>query len=32
MTQAAMAEWLVNDLERAGAVHRKDGALHARGT
>jgi glyoxylase-like metal-dependent hydrolase (beta-lactamase superfamily II) len=32
MTQAAMAEWLVNDLERAGAVHRKDGALHASGT
>jgi len=31
MTPAAMAEWLVNELERAGAAHRKDGLLVARG-
>ena len=31
MTPAAMAEWLVSDLERAGAAHRKDGRLYATG-
>lgn len=31
MTPAAMAEWLLNDLERAGAAHRNDGRLHATG-
>ena len=31
MTPAAMAEWLLNDLERAGAVHRNDGRLYATG-
>jgi len=31
MTPAAMAEWLVNDLERAGAVRRNDGRLYATG-
>ena len=31
MTSAAMAEWLVNDLERAGAAHRQKGLLLARG-
>ena len=31
MTPAGMAEWLVNDLERAGAVRRNDGRLYATG-
>jgi glyoxylase-like metal-dependent hydrolase (beta-lactamase superfamily II) len=31
MTPAAMAEWLLNDLERAGAVRRNDGTLYATG-
>jgi len=31
MTPAAMAEWLANDLERAGAVRRNDGRLYATG-
>src|SRR6266508_3682582 len=31
MTPAAMAEWLVSELERAGAAHRKEGLLLARG-
>lgn len=31
MTPAAMAEWLVRDLERAGAAERKEGALLAKG-
>jgi glyoxylase-like metal-dependent hydrolase (beta-lactamase superfamily II) len=31
MTPAAMAEWLVGDLERAGAVRREDGMLVAAG-
>jgi glyoxylase-like metal-dependent hydrolase (beta-lactamase superfamily II) len=31
MTPAAMAEWLINDLERAGAAYRRDGLLLARG-
>jgi len=31
MTPAAMAEWLVNELERAGAVRRNDGMLYATG-
>jgi len=31
MTPAAMAEWLLNDLERAGAVRRNDGRLYATG-
>jgi len=31
MTPAAMAEWLVNELERAGAVRRNDGRLYATG-
>src|SRR3989442_8197869 len=31
MTPAAMAEWLVNELERAGAVRRNDGMLSATG-
>ena len=31
MTHAAMAEWLVNELERAGAVRRNDGMLSATG-
>jgi hypothetical protein len=31
MTPAAMAEWLVNDLERAGAAERKKGLLLAKG-
>jgi glyoxylase-like metal-dependent hydrolase (beta-lactamase superfamily II) len=31
MTTAAMAEWLVGDLERAGAVRREDGLLFAAG-
>ena len=30
MTSAAMAEWLVNELERAGAAHCQDGLLLAR--
>jgi glyoxylase-like metal-dependent hydrolase (beta-lactamase superfamily II) len=31
MTPAAMAEWLVKELERAGAVERKEGTLLAKG-
>ena len=31
MTPAAMAEWLVNELERAGAAGRREGLLLARG-
>lgn len=31
MTPAAMAEWLINDLERAGAAYRQDGLLLAKG-
>lgn len=31
MTPAAMAEWLVNELERAGAAERREGLLLARG-
>jgi glyoxylase-like metal-dependent hydrolase (beta-lactamase superfamily II) len=31
MTPAAMAEWLVSDLERAGAAYRQDGSLLAKG-
>lgn len=31
MTPAAMAEWLLNELERAGAAHRREGSLLARG-
>lgn len=31
MTPAAMAEWLVIELERAGAVERKEGLLLAKG-
>jgi len=31
MTPAAMAEWLVNELERAGAVRRNEGRLYATG-
>jgi len=31
MTPAAMAEWLLNDLERAGAVRRDDARLYATG-
>jgi hypothetical protein len=31
MTPAAMAEWLANELERAGAVRRNGGRLHAAG-
>jgi glyoxylase-like metal-dependent hydrolase (beta-lactamase superfamily II) len=31
MTPAAMAEWLVNELERAGAAGRQDGVLLAKG-
>jgi glyoxylase-like metal-dependent hydrolase (beta-lactamase superfamily II) len=31
MTPAAMAEWLVNDLERAGALRRQNGMLVATG-
>lgn len=31
MTPAAMAEWLVNDLERAGAAYRQEGSLLAKG-
>src|SRR5216117_188973 len=31
MTPAAMADWLVNELERAGAARRNDGRLHATG-
>jgi len=31
MTPAAMAEWLLNELERAGAAHRRDGLLLASG-
>jgi glyoxylase-like metal-dependent hydrolase (beta-lactamase superfamily II) len=32
MTPAAMAEWLVNDLERAGALRRQNGMLYATGS
>jgi glyoxylase-like metal-dependent hydrolase (beta-lactamase superfamily II) len=32
MTPAAMAEWLDNELERAGAVRRDDGMLYAIGS
>ena len=32
MTPAAMADWLVNELERAGALHRENGMLVATGT
>ena len=32
MTPAAMADWLVNELERAGAARRNDGRLHATGS
>jgi glyoxylase-like metal-dependent hydrolase (beta-lactamase superfamily II) len=31
MTPAAMADWLVRDLERAGAAERKEGSLVAKG-
>lgn len=31
MTPAAMAEWVVSDLERAGAAYRQDGLLLAKG-
>ena len=31
MTPAAMAEWLVNELERAGAAGRREGLLLAKG-
>ncbi len=31
MTPAAMAEWLVNELERAGAAGRREGLLVAKG-
>jgi glyoxylase-like metal-dependent hydrolase (beta-lactamase superfamily II) len=31
MTPTAMAEWLVSDLERAGAAKRKNGLLRAKG-
>jgi glyoxylase-like metal-dependent hydrolase (beta-lactamase superfamily II) len=31
MTHAALAEWLVKELERAGAVERKEGLLLAKG-
>lgn len=31
MTSAAMAEWLVNELERAGAARREEGLLLAKG-
>jgi glyoxylase-like metal-dependent hydrolase (beta-lactamase superfamily II) len=31
-TPAALAEWLVGDLERAGALERRDGELLARGS
>src|SRR5205809_4601840 len=31
MTPAAMVEWLLNELERAGAVRRNDGRLYATG-
>ncbi len=31
MTPAAMAEWLVNELERAGAAGRREGLLMAKG-
>jgi len=31
MAPPAMAEWLVNDLERAGAAHRQGGLLLAKG-
>ena len=31
MTPSAMAEWLVNDLGRAGAVYRQGGSLLAKG-
>jgi len=31
MTPAEMAEWLVNELERAGAARREQGLLLARG-
>ena len=31
MKPAAMAEWLVHDLERAGAAERKEGSLVAKG-
>jgi hypothetical protein len=31
MTPAAMAEWLVKELERAGAARREKGLLAARG-
>jgi len=31
MTPAAMAEWLVNELERASAARRENGLLVARG-
>ena len=31
MTPAAVAEWLVNGLERAGAAYRQDGSLLAKG-
>jgi len=32
MTPAAMAEWLVSDLERAGALRRQGGMLCATGS
>jgi len=32
MKPAAFAEWLVTDLERAGAIERRDGLLLARGS
>ncbi len=31
MTPVAMAEWLVNELERAGAVRREGSRLYASG-
>jgi len=30
-TPAALAEWLVGDLERAGALERGEGAVRAKG-
>jgi len=32
MTPAAMSEWLVNELERAGALRRQNGMLYATGS
>jgi hypothetical protein len=32
MTPAAMAEWLVSELERAGALRRENDMLYATGS